>query len=577
MTPSLTALLCLGLSVGPGTPEQAGALPKPTLWAEPGSVIPWGDPVTIWCQGAPGAQKFHVYKEGSSGSLEGWTTLEPGDKAQFRIPQLTVDYAGRYHCLYHSPAGWSEHSDPLEVVVTGSYPIPSLSALPSPVVTSGGNVTLQCGSGQGFDRFRLTKEGEHNSSWTPNSQQLSNGQFQALFPVGPVTPSHRWLLRCYGYYRSTPQVWSLPSEPLELLVSGGSRKPSLLSPQGPVVAYGQTLTLQCGSEVGYDRFALAQEGASGFQQSPGRGSPAGLSQAHFPLGPVSRLHGGRYRCYGGHSLSAQWSAPSDPLDILVAGWLPDTPSLSVSPGPNVTRGENVTLLCQSWGPRDTFLLSKEGATEPSLRLTAERTAQKLQAGFSLGPATSVLGGTYRCYSFDSSKPYLLSHPSEPLELLVSGAQGLDWYLWVVIGASVAFVLLLALLLLLLLLRRPCQGKRRKSDAAQTDTQPEEGGQLDPQNPQDGETQGVRPTQVNNCRATLKGGVATSPSPLSRELLDMKERQADNRPVDSQAAASEEVTYAQLNRLTLTRQTAPSSSPSQEPPDESSTYAALATH
>ncbi|XP_037371502.1 leukocyte immunoglobulin-like receptor subfamily A member 6 [Talpa occidentalis] len=463
MTPSLTALLCLGLSVGPGTPEQAGALPKPTLWAEPGSVITWGDPVTIWCEGALGAKEFRLYRKESSGSWDRRISLEPGNKARFPILHMTPDYAGRYFCLYHSPTGWSQDSDPLElVVVTGSYAKPSLSALPSPVVVSGGNMTLQCGSGQEFDRFRLTEEGEHNSSWTLDSQRLPSGQFQALFPVGPVTASHRWLFRCYGYFNNTPQVWSLPSERLELLVSGRSGKPMLLSPQGPVVAYGQTLTLQCGSEVGYNRFALAREGAGDLQQSRGRGSPAGLSQAHFPLGPVSRLHGGRYRCYGGHSLSAQWSAPSDPLDILVAGWLPDTPSLSVSPGPNVTRGENVTLLCQSRGPRDTFLLSKEGAAEPPLRLTAERTAQKFQAGFSLGPATSALGGTYRCYSSLGRDPYLLSHPSEPLELLASAPRPQEYTLGNLIRLGVAAFLLLALGVLLL---EALHSHRRARDGA----------------------------------------------------------------------------------------------------------------
>ncbi|XP_054553510.1 leukocyte immunoglobulin-like receptor subfamily A member 4 [Talpa occidentalis] len=255
-----------------------------------------------------------------------------------------------------------------------------------------------------------------------------------------------------------------PPPPSPGLSPGGSGKPSLLSPQGPVVASGQNLTLQCGSEVGYDRFTLAREGAGGLQQSPGQASPAGLSQAHFPLGPVSRLHGGQYRCYGGHSLSAQWSAPSDPLDILVAGMLPDTPSLSVHPGPNVTRGENVTLLCQSRGPRDTFLLSKEGAAEPPLRLTAERTAQKLQVGFSLGPATSALRGTYRCYSSLGSDPYLLSHPSEPLELLVSGPapRPQDYTLGNLIRLGVAAFLLLALGVLLL---EALHSHRRTRDAA----------------------------------------------------------------------------------------------------------------
>ncbi|XP_036892245.1 leukocyte immunoglobulin-like receptor subfamily A member 2 [Sturnira hondurensis] len=39
----------------------------------------------------------------------------------------------------------------------------------------------------------------------------------------------------------------------------------------------------------------------------------------------------------------------------------------------------------------------------------------------MGPVTSAHAGTYRCYSTNHDSPYLVSQPSDPLELLVSGA------------------------------------------------------------------------------------------------------------------------------------------------------------
>nr|XP_021522179.1 leukocyte immunoglobulin-like receptor subfamily B member 3 isoform X3 [Aotus nancymaae] len=579
MTHALTALLCLGLSLSPRTRVQAGPLPKPILWAEPGSVILWGSPVTIWCQGNLEAQEYHLEKEGTQVPWDRQNPLEPRNKARFSISTMSEHHAGKYCCYYFSSTDWSERSEPLELVVTGVYSKPTLSALPSPVVTSGGNVTLQCGSQNGYYHFVLIKEGEHQLPRTLKSQQLRSGWFEALFPVGPVTPSHRWRFRCYYYYRNTPQVWSHPSDPLEILAAGVSRKPSLLTLQGPVVAHGGSLTLQCRSDVDYDRFALYKDQGVNLLQGSGQKFQAGLSQANFTLSPVSRFHGGQYRCYGAHNLSSKWSAPSDPLDILIAGWFPDRPSLSVQPGPRVASGENVTLLCQSQGWMDTFLLTKEGAADAPLRLRSKYQSDKDQSEFPMSPVTSAHAGTYRCYGSRSSDPYLLSHPSDPLELLVSGPSagsspppagpatpGLGRYLEVLIGVLIGFVLLLFLLLFFLLLRHRRQGKHRTLDQREADFRHPTGA-VEPEPKDRGLQRRSSPAadvQEENLYAAVK----------DTQLEDEVE-------LDTWAAASEgpqDVTYAQLHSLTLNREaTEPPPSQEGEPPAEPSVYATLAVH
>ncbi|XP_074242048.1 leukocyte immunoglobulin-like receptor subfamily A member 3 isoform X3 [Saimiri boliviensis] len=420
MTPILMVLICLGLSLGPRTHVQAGTLPKPTLWAEPGSVITQGSPVTLSCQASVEAQKYRLYREKKAATWISQIPQKLVKKGQFPIQSIAEEHTGRYRCQYHRGTRWSELSHPLELVMTGAYIKPTLSALPSPVVTPGGNVTLQCGSQVAPDGFTLCKE-EDEHPQRLNSQPCTRGSSRAVFSVGPLSPSRRWTYRCYGYYSHSPYVWSLPSDVLELLVPGVSEKPSLSVQPGPVVAPGETLTLQCGSDVGYDRFALYKDWGPDFLQRPGRQLQAGLSQANFILSPVSRSHGGQYRCFGAHNFSSEWSAPSDPLDILIAGQILDTPSLSVQPGPRVASGENVTLLCQSQWWMDTFLLTKEGAAHHPRRLRSKSQAHKYQAEFPMSPVTSAHAGTYRCYGSRRFNTYLLSLPSDPLELVVSGA------------------------------------------------------------------------------------------------------------------------------------------------------------
>ncbi|XP_014649672.1 PREDICTED: leukocyte immunoglobulin-like receptor subfamily B member 3 [Ceratotherium simum simum] len=533
MTTTFMALFYLGLSVNLRTPVHAGTLPKPTVWAEPGSVVTWWMQVTIWCQGALEAKEYCLDKEGSASPWSRQSQWEPGNKVNFSIPQMTDLYAGQYRCYYHSLTEQSDPSDPLKLVVTGVYSKPSLSALPSPVVTSGGNVTLQCGSWLGFDRFILAKEGEHQPSWTLDSQRHPSGQPQALFPVGPVTPSLRWTFRCYGYNRKYPEVWSVPSDPLELLVSGVHSAPSLSSHPGPVVASGENVFLSCSSETTLDTFHLLKEGGADPPRRMKSTTYHGRGQAVFPVGPVNTSHGGIYRCYVSPSFNSYvWSHPSDPLYLKVTGMY-EKPSLSAHPGPSVSSGENVTLQCRSEIWLDNFHLSKEGSSAPPEHLHLQNRAAPFQANFTISPVTSDHEGTYKCYGSNSTAPYLLSLPSDPLNLLISG---LKWYLKDLIGVSVAFVLVLSLLLFLLI-RCRCQGKHRTSAPAQL---------LRPRK---------RPSQ----------------DPHDED---------PQRMTYAQAAVSEDpqdMTYAQLNHLTLRWKTTPPSSQSEDPPAEPSVYAALAIH
>nr|3P2T_A Chain A, Leukocyte immunoglobulin-like receptor subfamily B member 4 [Homo sapiens] len=196
-----------------------GPLPKPTLWAEPGSVISWGNSVTIWCQGTLEAREYRLDKEESPAPWDRQNPLEPKNKARFSIPSMTEDYAGRYRCYYRSPVGWSQPSDPLELVMTGAYSKPTLSALPSPLVTSGKSVTLLCQSRSPMDTFLLCKERAAHPLLCLRSEHGAQ-QHQAEFPMSPVTSVHGGTYRCFSSHGFSHYLLSHPSDPLELIVSG---------------------------------------------------------------------------------------------------------------------------------------------------------------------------------------------------------------------------------------------------------------------------------------------------------------------------------------------------------------------
>ncbi|XP_032751109.1 leukocyte immunoglobulin-like receptor subfamily B member 3 [Rattus rattus] len=400
----------------------SGNLPKPIIKVEPGSVVTLTSSMTIWCQGTLDAEVYFLYNEGSHSTWSTEALQKPGNKGKFFYPSVTGEHAGKYRCYWYSSAGWSEPSDTLELVLTAIYDYNELrlSVLPSPVVIVGRNMTLHCVSHIHYDKFILTKE-DHKFTSSLDTQCIPpSGQCQALFVMGPMISNHTGTFSCYGYYKNSPQLWSVPSKPLEIHISGLSKKPSLLTHQGHILDPGVNLTLQCCSDINYDRFALYKVGGADIMQHTSQRTDTGFSMTNFTLGYVNHSTGGQYRCYGAHNLSSEWSASSDPLDILITGQIDDTPSLSVMPNSSVHSGENVTLMCWSTYFVDTFILSKEGSGQPPLRLKSKIQDQQYQSEFSMSAVTSTHSGTYRCYGSHDSSLYLLSFASAPVELIVPG-------------------------------------------------------------------------------------------------------------------------------------------------------------
>ncbi|KAM6154482.1 natural cytotoxicity triggering receptor 1-like [Erethizon dorsatum] len=200
MRAALAALLCLE------------TVSKPIIWAEPSAMVPKGTPVTIWCQGTPDAEEFQLHFEGGLFASE--RPKPPGlrCKVDLLIPAMSSHTAGRYSCSYQSGGRWSEPSDALDLVVTGLYDTPTLWVHPGPEVTLGESVTLYCRLETATSMFFLLKEGRSTHIWH------GRGPDQAEFTLGPVTAAHQGTYRCFGSYNS--HVWSFPSEPAELLVTG---------------------------------------------------------------------------------------------------------------------------------------------------------------------------------------------------------------------------------------------------------------------------------------------------------------------------------------------------------------------
>ncbi|XP_074075996.1 leukocyte immunoglobulin-like receptor subfamily A member 5 isoform X1 [Macrotis lagotis] len=214
MTPILSALLSLGLYLDQRIWAQAARPLRPSLKSDKGPLVPLGTSVTLTCRG-PNESEMYILEKVQRLRRRITKKLQPPRTgAKFSIPSVTKNDAGNYSCFYTISSGLSEPSAPLDLVVTGLYNAPSLSALPSSQVASGHSVTLQCQAEGWHDSSALYKDGVITQYTSKNPK--SGNQFK--FSIKTVSPAQGGTYLCYTFQKNASYEWSAPSAPLVLRV-----------------------------------------------------------------------------------------------------------------------------------------------------------------------------------------------------------------------------------------------------------------------------------------------------------------------------------------------------------------------
>uniref|UniRef100_A0A673UIH9 Natural cytotoxicity triggering receptor 1 n=1 Tax=Suricata suricatta TaxID=37032 RepID=A0A673UIH9_SURSU len=228
---------------------------------------------------------------------------------------------------------------------------PIIWAKPGLMVPKGKPAQILCQGLPGAAEYQLYFEGRL-SAW--QSPSRTRGRTTASFPISAMTLLTAGEYRCT--YRSG-ELWSSPSDPLDLVVTELYDTPTLSVHPGPEVSSGDNVTFSCRLETATNMFLLLKEGG------PGRPQPRyGDTQVEFRVGPVTTAHRGTYRCFGSYNNHA-WSFPSEPVELLVTGDAGDT---SLAP-------TEYTSFSGSWDP---YLLTTDTAVQQDSVLW-NHTAQNL--------------------------------------------------------------------------------------------------------------------------------------------------------------------------------------------------------
>ncbi|XP_077696582.1 leukocyte immunoglobulin-like receptor subfamily B member 2 isoform X4 [Eretmochelys imbricata] len=151
-----------------------------------------------------------------------------GDGGEFTIPSARREDAGFYHCRSRSRSEPEPH-DYLRIVVAElSYLKPNISLSPSRGVALGRNVTIRCECQCQKATFLMYKLGNPDvRRWAETAGGV------AEFTIHNMSRRHTGSYSCQYGTKLDPSVWSHPSDPMELMVAGGTNLTQLITAPAP--------------------------------------------------------------------------------------------------------------------------------------------------------------------------------------------------------------------------------------------------------------------------------------------------------------------------------------------------------
>ncbi|XP_034613584.1 leukocyte immunoglobulin-like receptor subfamily A member 5 [Trachemys scripta elegans] len=255
-------------------------------------------------------------------------------------------------------------------------------------------------------RFLLCKLGDPNAL-----QDVELAGDVAEFPIRRVSQRDSGNYSCRYSINLNQPIWSEPSNPVELVVAElPETKPSIsVSPSG-VIAPGAAVTIRCQCQCEARRLFLYKGGIEI------RELDAAGDGGEFTI-PSARLEdGGVYSCRSrSRSEPPKWSYPSEMVRIIVVELSYPKPSISLRPSWGVALGGAVTVRCRGLYQNVRFLLYKDG--NPNVMQDMEPAGDL--AEFPIRNVSRRDGGHYSCYYCSKLYPFIWSHPSDPVELVVA--------------------------------------------------------------------------------------------------------------------------------------------------------------